>query len=97
MKPDRSNVKDAAKYPTRILQFGEGNFLRAFADWMIQKMNNEIGFNTGVDVIQPLPNGMIDLLNQQDSLYHVYLKGIKNGEPVKEYEFIQCLNRGINP
>jgi len=97
MKPNRSNVKNAANYPTRILQFGEGNFLRAFADWMIQKMNNEIGFNTGVDVIQPLPNGMVDLLNQQDSLYHVYLKGIKNGEPIKEYEFIQCLNRGINP
>ncbi|WP_423127359.1 tagaturonate reductase [Gaoshiqia sp. Z1-71] len=97
MKLDRTNVKEAAKYPTRILQFGEGNFLRAFADWMVQKMNNEIGFNAGVDVVQPLATGMVDLLNQQDGLYHVYLKGIKNGKPVKEYEFIQCINRGINP
>ena len=97
MKLNRSNVKDAAKYPTRILQFGEGNFLRAFADWMVQKMNNEIGFNCGIDVVQPLPNGMVNLLNEQDGLYHVYLKGIKNGEPIREFEFIQCINRGINP
>ncbi|MCW0482964.1 tagaturonate reductase [Gaoshiqia sediminis] len=97
MKLDRTNVKSAAKYPTKVLQFGEGNFLRAFVDWMIQKMNNEIGFNAGVDVVQPLPTGMVDLLNKQDGLYHVYLKGIKNGQPVKEYEFIQCINRGINP
>ncbi len=97
MKLNRSNVKDAARYPTRVLQFGEGNFLRAFADWMIQKMNDDAGFNSGVDVIQPLSNGMVDLLNQQDGLYHVYLKGMKNGEPVREYNFIHCLNRGINP
>ncbi len=97
MKLNRSTVKNAAQYPTRILQFGEGNFLRAFADWMVQKMNNEIDFNAGIDVVQPLPGGMINLINQQDGLYHVYLKGIKNGAPVKEYEFIQCLNKGINP
>lgn len=97
MELNRTNVKDAARYPSRILQFGEGNFLRAFVDWMIQKMNNEIGFNTGVDVVQPLPAGMVDLLNKQDGLYHVYLKGIKDGKPVKEYEFIHCINKGINP
>lgn len=97
MNFNRSQVTDAAKYPTRILQFGEGNFLRAFADWMVQKMNNEIDFNTGIDVVQPLPNGMVNMLNDQDGLYHVYLKGIKNGEPIREYEFIQCINKGINP
>ena len=97
MKLNRSSVINASNYPTKILQFGEGNFLRAFADWMVQKMNNEIDFNTGIDVVQPLPNGMVDMLNKQDGLYHVYLKGIKNGEPVREYEFIQCINKGINP
>lgn len=97
MELNRKNVNNAALYPSRILQFGEGNFLRAFVDWMIQKMNNEIGFNAGVDVVQPLATGMVDLLNKQDGLYHVYLKGIKDGKPVKEYEFIQCINKGINP
>ncbi len=86
-----------SSYPTRILQFGEGNFLRAFADWIVNKMNKEIGFNAGVDVVQPLANGMVDMLNKQDGLYHVYLKGIKNGEPIKEYTLIDCINQGINP
>ena len=65
MELNRTSV-NAAKYPSRILQFGEGNFLRAFVDWIVQKMNNEIDFNTGIDVVQPLPNGMIDLINKQD-------------------------------
>ncbi|HCR89287.1 MAG TPA: tagaturonate reductase, partial [Prolixibacteraceae bacterium] len=97
MQLNRETAVQTKKYPSRILQFGEGNFLRAFADWMINKMNKEIGFNTGVDVVQPLPQGMADMLNNQDGLYHVYLKGIKNGEPVKEYSLIDCINRGINP
>lgn len=97
MKINRSTVATAQKYPTRILQFGEGNFLRAFTDWIVNKMNKEIGFNTGIDVVQPLAQGMVDLLNQQDGLYHVYLKGIKNGQPIKEYTLVDCLNRGINP
>lgn len=97
MKLNRQTAPEAQSYPTRILQFGEGNFLRAFTDWIVNKMNKEIGFNAGVDVVQPLPNGMVGMLNEQDGLYHVYLKGIKNGEPVKEYSLIDCINRGINP
>lgn len=94
---NRNNATHTQNYPTRILQFGEGNFLRAFTDWIVDKMNKEAGFNTGIDVVQPLANGMIDLLNEQDGLYHVYLKGIKNGEPVTEYSLIDCINKGINP
>ncbi|MGF7141432.1 tagaturonate reductase [Roseimarinus sediminis] len=94
---NRNNATHTQNYPTRILQFGEGNFLRAFTDWIVDKMNKEAGFNTGIDVVQPLANGMIDLLNEQDGLYHVYLKGIKNGEPITEYSLIDCINKGINP
>ena len=97
MQLNRKTAPQTKKCPSRILQFGEGNFLRAFADWMVAKMNHEIGFNTGIDVVQPLPQGMADLLNQQDGLYHVYLKGIKNGEPVREYSLIDCINKSINP
>jgi len=97
MELNRRTAKQTKNYPTRILQFGEGNFLRAFTDWIVDKMNKEIDFNAGIDVIQPLPGGMADMLNEQDGLYHVYLKGIKNGEPVKEYSLIDCINRGINP
>lgn len=96
-KLNRKNATETQRYPTRILQFGEGNFLRAFTDWIVHKMNKEAGFNAGVDVVQPLPNGMVDKLNEQDGLYHVYLKGIKNGKPVTEYTLVDCVNKGINP
>lgn len=97
MELNRSTAKNAQKYPTRILQFGEGNFLRAFADWIVYKMNKEANFNTGIDVVQPLAKGMVDMLNKQDCLYHVYLKGIKDGKPITEYSLIDSINRGINP
>ena len=57
--------------PERIIQFGEGNFLRAFADWMIGEMNRLTDFNSSVVVVQPIERGMVDLLNKQDCLYHV--------------------------
>jgi tagaturonate reductase len=97
MELNRTTANQTKIYPTRILQFGEGNFLRAFTDWIVNHMNREIGFNAGIDVIQPLPQGMVDRLNEQQGLYHVYLKGIKDGQPVKEYTLIDCINRGINP
>lgn len=97
MELNRKTATRTKVYPTRILQFGEGNFLRAFTDWIVDKMNKEIGFNTGIDVVQPLPAGMAGMLNDQDGLYHVYLKGIKNGLPIKEYSLIDCINVGINP
>ena len=43
--------------PERIVQFGEGNFLRAFVDWIIQKMNQKTDFNGNVVIVQPLPEG----------------------------------------
>jgi tagaturonate reductase len=94
---NRSNVTDLPVYPERILQFGEGNFLRSFADWMVNRMNKTVGFNSGITVIQPIERGMVEMLNAQDGLYHVCLKGMKNGQPVKETELIDCINRGINP
>ena len=93
---NRSTVKTNA-YTERILQFGEGNFLRAFADWMIQEMNKKAGFDAGVVVIQPIDQGLIKILNDQDGLYTLYLNGIKNGKVISEHEVIDCIQRGINP
>ena len=59
------NEKTAGKmlYPERIIQFGEGNFLRAFVDWIIQKMNEKVDFNSSVVVVQPIERGMVGMLN----------------------------------
>lgn len=84
-------------YPERILQFGEGNFLRAFANWMVHKMNKEAGFDAGVVAVQPIDQGLVKMLNDQDGLYTLYLNGIKNGEVISEHEVIDCIQRGLNP
>lgn len=94
---NRQNVANLPVYPERILQFGEGNFLRAFVDWMVDKMNKEADFNSGVTVVQPIDRGMVDMLNDQDGLYHLYLQGIKDGEVVSESTLINAIQKGINP
>ncbi len=67
--------------PEKVLQFGEGNFLRAFADWMIDEMNEQNLFGGKVVVVQPLPSGMVEMLNAQDGLYYtLYLRGIEKGQ-----------------
>ncbi len=84
-------------YKFKTLQFGEGNFLRAFVDWMIHKSNKNMNANNGVVVVQPLDKGMVDLLKKQDNLYHVLLQGIKDGEPIQEKELVDCIIDAVNP
>ncbi len=91
------NTASVKTYTERIVQFGEGNFLRAFANWMIHEMNKKAGFDAGVVAVQPINQGLIKMLNDQDGLYTLYLNGIKNGEAISEHEIIDCIQRGINP
>ncbi len=87
----------AAVYPEKVLQFGEGVFLRAFADWMIEGMNRKELFGGSVVVVQPLPQGMIEKLNEQDGLYTLVMRGVQNGKTIEEQEIISSISRGINP
>ena len=87
----------AARYPDKVIQFGEGNFLRAFVDWIIWKMDKSAGFNGGVVVVQPIEKGMVDALNEQDGLYHLNLQGIDKGQAVDSIDLVDVINRGINP
>ena len=83
--------------PERIIQFGEGNFLRAFVDWIIWHMNAKTNFNSSVVVVQPIESGMVDVLNGQDCLYHVNLQGRVDGEVVDSLERIDVISRALNP
>ena len=83
--------------PERIIQFGEGNFLRAFVDWIIYNMNEKADFNSSVVVVQPIEKGMIDMLNAQDCLYHVNLQGLDKGETVNSLTMIDVISRALNP
>src|SRR5687767_9539000 len=96
-KLNRVSYSLSTSRPVKVLQFGEGNFLRAFADWIIDILNEKTNFNGSVNIIQPLANGMGNLLNEQDGLYHVVLHGIDKGDVCKSTRLITCVNKVINP
>jgi tagaturonate reductase len=88
----------AQKRPERIIQFGEGNFLRGFIDWMIHQLNKKELFNGSVVAIQPTPHGkVVPKLNAQDGLYTMVLRGVQEKQVVDQAEVITSISRGINP
>ncbi|OIJ14690.1 altronate oxidoreductase [Anaerobacillus alkalilacustris] len=82
--------------PEKVIQFGEGNFLRGFIDWMINELNKQGLFNGRVVVVQPRSQDKIPIINEQDGLYTVVLKGIVKGERVEKSEIVSSISRGIN-
>ncbi|MFP3089721.1 tagaturonate reductase [Treponema sp. TIM-1] len=83
--------------PEKVLQFGEGNFLRAFVDWQIDIVNDKTGFNGNVVVVQPLAQGMGETINAQKGLYTTVLRGVQNGKTIEEFRPIKSISRCINP
>ena len=79
---NRTNYKTGER-PIKILQFGEGNFLRAFVDWIVQSLNDAGVINADVAVVQPMPMGRVKELSEQDGLYTVCREGIDKGEKVQ--------------
>lgn len=95
---NKSLVGKLQRPPERIIQFGEGNFLRGFIDWMIHQMNQQHLFNGSVVAIQPTPHGkVLPKLEAQDYLYTVNLRGIDHDAPIDQAEVITSISRGINP
>ena len=97
MNLSRKNIAVDAKYPIKIIQFGEGNFLRAFVDFAFQKLNNTIDFNAGIAVVQPIDKGLVQLLNDQDGLYTLFLRGYQKGKEVEEKHLITNIEKSIDP
>lgn len=89
--------KRNGNYPEKILQFGEGNFLRAFVDWMVDEANDEGLFKGSVVVVQPIEQGMVNMLNDQDGQYTIIMRGLENGEKKERTKVITSVSRGINP
>ncbi len=80
-----------------VMQFGEGGFLRGFVDYFFHKLAEKGLYDGKIVVIQPLPTGMIDMLNAQDCRYNLFLRGIQDGEVVNERTEITSISRCINP
>lgn len=96
MKAINEVVKKTVR-PVKAVQFGEGNFLRAFIDYQIDVMNEKADFNGSVVMVQPLPHGMGDMINAQDGIYTTILSGVENGEKVEEDRVITSVDSCINP
>lgn len=77
----------------KVIQFGEGGFLRGFTDWMLQIANEKAGFGGKVVVVQPIENGMCDMLEAQNCAYTHICRGLE-GVDVKK---IDVISRCIKP
>lgn len=89
--------KKYGNYPEKVLQFGEGNFLRAFVDWMIDKANRDGIYRGSIVLCQPIAQGLKDMINAQDGVYTLAMRGAESGQPVENIEVITSVSRCINP
>ena len=80
-----------------VIQFGEGNFLRGFFDYFLDKMNKNGLYDGKAVVIQPRAGGKVDELAKQNCKFNLYLRGIENGEIKKEHALIESIAECVNP
>lgn len=98
MKQINETVENVyGNYPEKILQFGEGNFLRGFVDWMVDNANANKDYEASIVICQPRENGLADLINNQDSVYTLAMRGIEAGNAVEKIRQITSISRCINP
>ena len=79
--------------PERVIQFGEGGFLRGFVDWMLQKVNESSDFNGNVVVVQPIEQGMCDLLSAQNCVYTHVIRGVEGVDKT----VVDVISRCVKP
>lgn len=85
------------KLPIKIIQFGDGNFLRGFADYIVDKLNTEAGFNAGVAVVKARAGGSLQQLQDQQGLFTLFTKGTSQGKEIQQKNIISCIQKAINP
>lgn len=83
--------------PEKVIQFGEGGFLRGFVDWILQITNEKTDFNGSVVVVQPIEKGMCSLLQQQNCVYTHVMRGLKDNKPFIDKKFIDTISRTVEP
>ena len=84
--------------PVKVLQFGEGNFIRAFLDWLVERMNRVSGFDGAVQIVKPRCGiEACRRVNDQDGLYHIVQRGVLDGKPVESIELVECVKGCLDP
>ena len=96
MKLNRSNFPQYKRHTERVIQFGEGNFLRCFLDWQLDLINEKTDLDAGVAVVRPIDSDYLPLLDTQDGLYTSIIRGInEENKVVRDYRVISSVNREI--
>lgn len=90
-------MNNKPKRTERIIQFGEGGFLRAFVDWIVQLTDEKTDFDASVVVVQPIEKGMCDMLEKQNCVYTLIMRGLKDGVPTVDKKVIDCISRTVQP
>ncbi|SHN15550.1 tagaturonate reductase [Cyclobacterium lianum] len=98
MKPlNRQTITQTPTRPLKIVQFGTGNFLRGFADWMVQILNEQADFDGDIQMVQVHSRKPARGINAQEGLYHLIVRGFHEGDTVEENHLIDCVRGAINP
>jgi tagaturonate reductase len=85
-------------FPEKVMQIGDGNFIRGFIDWMICQMNLKSGFDGRIVSVQATPRGKtVPKLNKQDGLFTLVQRGMENGKIVDEKLVVDSISRSVNP
>jgi len=96
-KLNRTTANKPIQHPERIMQFGGGNFLRAFCDWMFDALNKETDFSGSVVVVKPTKRGDYTELREQEGLFHVALDGVRKGALISEVTLVESVSRVLQP
>lgn len=88
---------DDIQKPLKVIQFGEGNFLRAFIDWMIDNFNEKTDYNGSVAIVQPIERGLVHVLKKQGGLYHHLRQGLEGDKTIDDIRKIECVSEAVDP
>ena len=77
--------------PERIIQFGEGGFLRGFVDWMVQKLNDTGAFFGNAVIVQPIKEGLCDVLTEQGCGYTHLIRGVEGVDKTVVNSISRCV------
>lgn len=94
---NRQTAAIAPPPPERIIQFGGGNFLRGFVDWIVEQLNAQTAFAASVVIVKPTPHGSYAALDAQDGLFHVRLTRGDAGRAASQTSLVSCVSRTVNP
>ncbi len=90
------NITKKTARPVKVLQFGEGNFLRAFVDYMIDIANEQGVFDGGIVLVKPIPFGSLERFHAQECQYTVQLRGIVDGEPKRSSRIVTSVADAVD-